>query len=184
MFETASALAPAAIPPETHALLQRQLGFSPSELTAVDRGRPAVRSLKAGDRREVATAGAIRVGVPLGLFVDRFNDIVNFKRSPLVLQVGKFSNPPLPSDLEALMLDQADMEDLRRCRVGSCRLQLSASQITRFGQEVNWSEPDARARASRLFRETLVESVTAYQTGGNSALPEYRDDADPGAGGR
>jgi hypothetical protein len=30
-----------------------------------------------------------------------------------------------------------------------------------------------------LLRELLIESVTAYQTGGNSALPEYRDRADP-----
>lgn len=179
VFEAASASAPAAIPPETQALLRRQLGFSASELTAIDQGHPAVRSLKGGDRHEVATAGAVRIDVPLGLFVDRFNDIVSFKRSSLVLQIGKFSSPPRLDDLERLALDRTDLDALRRCRVGNCALQLSASQITRFGQEVNWSEPDARGRANRLFREMLIESVTAYQTGGNSALPEYRDRANP-----
>jgi len=177
-FEAASASAPAAIPPETQALLRRQLGFSAAELTAIDQGHPAVRSLKGGDRHEVATAGAVRIDVPLGLFVDRFNDIVSFKRSSLVLQIGKFSNPLSLRDLEGLTLDQADVDDLRRCRAGSCGLQLTADQIHRLSQEVNWSEPDARARASRLFREMLIESVTAYQTSGNSALPEYRDSAD------
>lgn len=182
MFEAANVSAPAAIPPETQALLQRQLGFSPSELAAIDRGRPAVRSLRAGDRHEVATAGAVRIDVPPGLFVDRFNDIVSFKRSPLVLQIGKFSSPPRLDDLERLALDQADVDALRRCRVGNCGLQLTASQIQRFAQEMNWSNPDApdaRGRANKLFREMLLESVTAYQTGGNSALPEYRDRADP-----
>lgn len=178
VFEAASASAPAAIPPETQALLRRQMGFSASELTAIERGLPAVRSLKGGDRREVAAAGAVRVDVPLEFFIDRFNDIVSFKRSPLVLQIGTFSNPPSLRDLEGLTLDQADLDDLRRCRAGSCGLQLTAAQIHRFGQEVNWSAPDARARASRLFRETLIESVAAYQTSGNSALPEYHDSAD------
>lgn len=80
--------------PAAHRLLQERLGVSTSELTALDRGRVVVKSLRVDDGREIAAAGAVKVDVPAEFLLSRFSDIVTFKVSTIVRQIGKFSDPP------------------------------------------------------------------------------------------
>ncbi len=168
----AAALAPGA-PDEPRRLLGNHLGFSPRELEALDRGAPIKRSLDASDPREVALAGAIRVAVPRAYFVDRFRDIVEFKRGPLVLQVGTFSRPPRLDDVKDLTLADEDVNDLRGCRPGDCDVKLPEETIRRLRAEVDWSAPTARAHATRLVQEMLVERARRYLQAGPSALAPY-----------
>ncbi len=51
-------------------------------------------------------------------FVERVRDIINFKKSENVLQIGNFSNPPRLEDLAELTLDQVDIDAIEECRVG------------------------------------------------------------------
>lgn len=166
----------AALPERVSRLLQQRLGFTTGELAALERGAAPARSLRAEDRREIAAGGAVRVGVPAQFFLQRFVDIVSFKQSPIVRQIGKFSDTPRRDDLAALTFDHADLEGLRSCRVGDCDIQLSAPQIRRIQGEVNWSRPDARAQANRVLRELLFEYVEAYSRGGNHSLLEYANE--------
>ena len=69
-------------------------------------------------------------------------DIVNFKKSENVLQIGKFSNPPVWKDLANLTLDPSEIETIRRCRRDSCDFKMSNRMIERFRKEVSWSAPD------------------------------------------
>ena len=65
--------------------------------------------------------------------VDQLRDIVAFKRAgAAVLQIGVFSNPARVEDVAGLSLDERDLENLRRCRPGDCKLQLSAEALERF----------------------------------------------------
>jgi hypothetical protein len=54
---------------------------------------------------------------------------------------------------------------------------MSAQQIERFRNEVNWSAPDYRDSVTALTREMLLERVKSYLVGGNRALGEYNDKA-------
>ena len=160
-------------------MLQPRLRLAPADFATLDRGRAVARSLAVGDRREIAAGGAIRLDVPAQFFLQRFVDIVSFKRSPIVRQIGKFHDPPVLEDLSHLSFEPADLDALKACRVGDCDLQLSAEQIRRVQTSIDWSRPDARARANQLLRELLFEYVQRYRASGNQALLEYANDDHP-----
>jgi len=169
----------AEIPERVRQLLEFRLGFSAPELNTVDRGHPVTRSIRLGDRREIAAAGVVRVDVPAAFFLQRFVDIVSFKQSPIVRQIGKFGDPPSVEDLAALTFEPADLEALQDCRVGDCDIQLSADQLRRVEADVDWSRPDAQDQANQVLRQLLVEYVLQYSTAGNQVLLEYANDRPP-----
>lgn len=167
------------IPTRVRALVQERLSFGAAELTMLDRGRPVAKTLRAGDRRDMAAVGSVRVDVPAHFFLERFVDIVSFKQSPMVRQIGKFSDPPRREDLATLAFEQEDLDELRRCRVGDCGIQLSADQIRRIQATVDWSKRDARAQANDVLREFLFENIESYRNSGNRALLEYANERVP-----
>jgi hypothetical protein len=165
-------------PQHAHQLL-KGLGMSTGELRSLDLGRPVVKSLKSEDRREIAAAGAIKVAVPVEFLVDRFRDIVAFKKSPIVRQIGKFSDVPRLQELAGLTLESSDIDALRRCRVADCGINLSADDIRRIEAEIEWSGPAARAQATRLFHHLLFDHVQSYRGAGAKSPLEYRNEKEP-----
>ena len=89
--------------------------------------------------REVAAFAIMRLDVPADFFIERVRDIINFKKSDNVLQIGKFSNPPRLEDLAGLTLDQVDIDAIKECRATRCDVKMSTTFIERFRKEVNWS---------------------------------------------
>jgi hypothetical protein len=162
---------------EPQTFLQNQLAFTANELSSLEQGQIIVRLPKPTETREVAVFAIMRLDVSEDFFLHRMRDIVNFKKSDNVLQIGKFSDPPTLKDLEALTLDSAEIDTIRQCRVSKCDFKMSAQQIERFRKEVNWSAPDYRDSVTALTREMLLERVKSYLLGGNRALGEYNDKA-------
>ena len=112
---------------------------------------------------------------PEEAFVTRVRDVVQFKTGPDMLQIGRFSDPPVLEDLAPLTVDRTDV-DLRACRVGDCDVRLPADVIGRFQREVDWHARDADARASALFKQVLLDNVRAYVSGSASGrITEYDD---------
>src|SRR5215470_16627419 len=153
--------------------LHRQLGFTPLEMGDLERGQIVVKLPATVESREVAALAIMRLRVPSDYYVARFQDIVNFKKSDNVLQIGKFSNPPKLEDLAGLSLDQADIEGIRQCHLNKCDLKMPAHFIERFMMDLDWTAPNYRERANALMRERLLEYVKGYLQGGNSQLAEY-----------
>ena len=165
--------------PQPQTFLRKQLAFTTYELDALDKGEIIVKLPKTAETREVAAFAIMRLDISADFFVTRVHDIVTFKKSDNVLQIGKFSNPPRLEDLSGLTLDPAEIETIRRCKVNKCDLKMSARNIERFRKEVNWTAPGYRERATVLAREMLFEYVQAYLGGGNAALGEYNDKSYP-----
>jgi len=161
--------------PEPQTFLRNKLAFTAGEFSALENGQIVVRLPKTTETREVAVFAIGRLDVPAEFFLKRMRDIVNFKKSDNVLQIGKFSDPPRLEDLASLTLDHAEVESMRRCRVNQCDFKMSASTIERFRKQVHWSAPDYRDRVTALTREMLLQSVDDYLRGGNVALDEYND---------
>jgi hypothetical protein len=155
--------------------LQNQLAFTPSELSALNMGQIIVRLPRTAETREVAAFAIMRLNVTSDFFLDRMRDIVNFKKSDNVLQIGKFSGSPRIEDLENLTLDRDETDTVRRCRLSKCDFKLSGSDIDRFRKEINWSANDYPEHATVLMREVVLGSVRAYLSAGNAALGEYND---------
>jgi hypothetical protein len=150
-------------------------GLTDADMARVSGGGVVAKSLSSPERRETAVAGAIRIAVPLEFFVKRFRDIVAFKKSEMVLQIGRFSSPPALEDVAGLTFDPQDLEAVRRCRVGNCALKLSAQTIERFRTGVDWDAENWRDQATVLGRRLLVERATAYLEQGDAALGPVAD---------
>jgi hypothetical protein len=161
--------------PHLRALLADDLKFPASELTDLERGNVVTRSLDATAPGELAVVGAVRIKARKETFVDAYRDIVHFKRGPGVLQIGRFSDPPVMADLNALTVDRQDA-DFRDCRVRNCDIRLPAEAIARIQHEVDWNTRDADARAAALFKEILLGHVRAYATGAPGRITEYDDE--------
>lgn len=69
-------------------------------------------------------------------------------------------------DLQGLTLEKRDVEDLKRYSVGDCKLKMSDAMIERFRREVDWTAPDYRLQATRLYRQMLLDYVRDYLTVG------------------
>jgi hypothetical protein len=158
------------------AFLTGTFNLSKSDLDRVDAGQVVTRTLDAADKREVATLGVVRIRITPEFYVDRFQDIVSFKKNEAVLQIGTLGNPPAVAEMAGMTLDEHDVRHLRRCRVGDCGVQLPAAVIGRFQTDVDWTKPDAHRQAERLLRHTLVDYAATYLKAGAGAAIEYADE--------
>jgi hypothetical protein len=163
------------IPPPLARVLTKSLQFSSSDVTSVGRGSTVVKMLQAGESREVPVVGAIWCDVPLAFFLARARDIVAFKRVDEVKQIGVVGVPATPDDLAGMTLETQDIEDLRRCTLGECKVKLDETALQKFRHEIGWTTPQATDQANRLAREVIAQYVAAYQQVGNAGLIEYRD---------
>jgi hypothetical protein len=160
---------------DARGVLTRDFRLGSADLTELERGRIVRRGLDALAAGEVGVVGAVRVAAMADAFVARARRIEEFKRGPDVVQIGRFGNPPQLADLDALAVDRTDV-DLRRCRVGSCDIRLSAQAIARVQHEIDWTAPDADRRSAQLFKQILFEHVHAYWRGGPGRITRYDDE--------
>ena len=166
-------------PGEPELFLTRYAGLTADDLSDIREGNPVARILDPSVPTEIVPFGTIRVGVSAEFFVERFSDIAAFKKGKEVLQIGKFHSPPRLEDLDPLTLGPDELETLRRCRVGSCGLKMTAEMISRLQREVNWSAPDWQRLAMIAYRRLLFDYVNAYLQKGPSALAVYQDKPEP-----
>jgi hypothetical protein len=166
-------------PDPMRTFLRGQMGFSASDLAALDAGRAVARQMKTRDPVDVNIFGAVRVDAAPEAFAQQLQNIDALERKLGINQVGKFHEPPQLADLDGLTLERDDFADLQSCRVGDCALQLPAAAIERFRKEVNWHAPDARQTADRVFRAILFARLETYRTGGLPAIEPYQDRAAP-----
>lgn len=164
--------------PDLRAVLLRDFKFTLSDLNDLEHGHVIKRALGSPSPGEIAVAGATRVDVPKETFVEKFRDIAHFKAGPDVLQIGRFSSPPVFEDLGLLTIDKADF-DARTCRVGDCDVRLPADNIRRFQKEIDRTAPDADRRAATLFKHMIFDNVRAYLAGAPDRFAQYDDDKRP-----
>lgn len=153
--------------------LHEQAAFTDSDLAALEKGQMAAKLLPAKDKREVAVVGLVKLQVPQEAFVQFTRDNIARVNNQRILQIGRFSNPPTIEDLQTLTLENRDIEDMKSCTVGDCDLKMSADMIARVHNEVDWTAPDYRVRATLLYRQLLLEYVKDYLERGEPALMEY-----------
>ena len=153
--------------------LLKEIGFSAQEIQRITRGEVVARTTQA-DSSAVALAVAATIAVPPTFYTDRLRDIASFKQGPEIHQIGKLSRQPTAAEMATLVLDQADVDDLRDCQVGDCGVKLDAQGIQAVARR------DARIEtASAAMRSYLAHYAGRYQQSGNAALIEYRDASRP-----
>jgi len=148
-----------------------------TERHRIDRGEVVVRILPARDG-EVAVFAASTFDAEPEALVRWTKAIEALKRSPFVVAIRRFSHPPVLSDLDALVLDDVDLEGIRRCESGNCSVKLAALEIDALksaaGSSVEW-----KSAVQREFRRLLLARITTYQAEGLAGLPPYVDRSEP-----
>jgi hypothetical protein len=160
---------------EFHKILQQEAAFDETDFAAVAQGEPVVRLLPVQDKREVAVCGLVSLQVPADVFLESFTEGMARKNNPAILEIGRFSSTPTLADLQALTIDDRDLDDMKQCVVGDCRLKLSAAMIERFHREVDLQSPEYRTQATQLFKHMFLDYVRDYVARGDAALIEYND---------
>jgi hypothetical protein len=160
-------------PAQQEAALLSEIGFSAQEVEKIRRGETVAKTTQA-DSSAVALAVASTVAAPLDFYLEQFRDIVSFKTSPEVLQIGRFGHEPKSSDLSALTLEPPDINDLRSCEPGDCGVKLDDQGIRAVAAR------DARVdTASAALRQYLAAYTLRYLQSGNGALIAYHNASNP-----
>lgn len=127
-----------------------------------------------GDAECGSAFAATRLKAPPGSLIAWTRHIEDLKRGPLVLAVGRFSDPPIDDDLAGLTLEAGELDALRRCRTGNCDFKLAEAEIASIRaaakQGADW--PSAVQTA---FRQVLLDRVRVHREKGLLALPQYAD---------
>ncbi len=154
-------------------------GFSRSEIDAAAGGAVITKELSSGNPAEIAVVGAVYIPVPVDFATDAYLNIESFKTLADVPEIGRFSTPPAPGDLNSLTLDDEDIQALGKCSPGHCMVKLSAAEMKRFRKEIRWDDPDYRERALSLMKELILGDARSYLSGGNASMGEYDDQSYP-----
>jgi hypothetical protein len=88
--------------------------------------------------------------------------------------LGRFSDPPQLADLEALTLEEDDLNDLRACRPGDCGVKLSAPEMERIRQAVT-AGAQWRPAVQDAFRRVVLGRAQDYLAGGLAGSLPYQD---------
>ena len=122
---------------------------------------------------EVAVMGAVRIPVTVDFYIDRFRHIVQFKKSPDVLSIAKFSEPPNSQTLASVSLEKGQTNALNGCRPGKCALKLSEDMMYRLSGAHDSDE------VNTVFRTLLWEYIAKYIQEGTPAMIKYADKTQP-----
>lgn len=150
------------------------VAVSEADRRRLDRDEVVVRVLS-GEDGQLAAFVATRLNAQPDALVAWIRAIAELKRSKFVLAVGRFSDPPQLSDLDDLILDERDLEAIRRCVPGGCGLKLSAPEIESLRHVVAVAGGEWQDAVRGEFRRLLIARVNLYRAGGLAALPPTAD---------
>ncbi len=155
------------------------LGLTAEQIAAIDAGRPLAKVLSWGGPSEVYVFGAVHVNGSFERYLEASRDVGRLSGREGYQGIGELRENAIVADLSALALDSDDVKALKKCREGSCDVQLPTTAIQAFHDGVNWSRADVADQVNALARSRVLQLVQAYQRGGNEALGEYRDKEHP-----
>jgi len=164
----------AAAASDPFAWLQPAVTIDSAARSRLNRGEVIVRVLPAVDG-EIGVSAVARLDADGEMLAMWTNAIAQLKRSPYVLMVRRFSDPPGLDDLDGLVLDEADLAAIRDCRPGNCDLKLAADDIAALRQAAFAAGPLWKEAVQWEFKRIVLARLAAYQSGGFLSLPPYAD---------
>ncbi|MGE5246080.1 MAG: hypothetical protein ACM3SQ_17790 [Betaproteobacteria bacterium] len=157
------------------AVFEPSVTITADDRRRLDRGEPLARVLPAGEH-EVAVFAAVRVDVDGDRLVSWMRRVEELKKSPYVLAIRRFSQPPVVEDLAGLALDDEELTDMLACRPAKCGLKLSSAEMARLQRAAADAGRDWKPAVQEAFRLLVLQRVQAYLAGGRCALLPYEDD--------
>jgi len=148
--------------------------LSDAQRMRLDGGEAIAKVLPAG-HRELAVFAAAQTRATADELVRSVEDVSRLKTSSYVPEIGRFSNPPKPTDLDSLTVDRGDADAIRECRPGRCDLKLTAAEMTRLQNVIANSGNEWRRPLQDQFRRLVLERVLRYLREGERGIGPYAD---------
>ena len=164
--------------PDPFSFFRPSVVVSADDRLDLDHGQPIARVIRGVDR-EVGVFAAVQVNIDGDRLVRWTREIGELKKSPYVLAIGRFSDPPTIGDLAGLKLDDDDLSAIRRCRRGDCDIKLAGPEMDRLRRTLAEAGDDWKPPLQDAFRQIVLQRVEGYLANGHAALPGYEDKDGP-----
>jgi hypothetical protein len=158
--------------------LKETIKLTDAEISKIQSGTPVAKVLPS-QPSVIAVFGAVYVNSTPDKYVALVRNVSLLSKLDNYLGVQTFSTPPSAKDLNGFTLPADDIESLKECRPGACDVQLPRGTIENFRNNINWTAPDAAAKANAAVRGLALTLATEYQKKGNDALGAYHDREHP-----
>ena len=170
---------PTALPPRLDHYVANVAKLTADERSQLLKGEPVAKLLDSDENKEVAVFAAIWMNVPVRRYLDAVSNIEQFESGGAFKVTKRISSPPRIEDFAQMSIPPDDVDDLRTCRVGNCKVKLGEEALNRFRTNVNWTGPNVQREADTVMRQLAFEYATRYLQGGNAQLAVYRDRSRP-----
>jgi hypothetical protein len=161
--------------------LRKAVQLTNDQIESMDKGEVVTKQLKTDDKAEVAAFGVVKVKGTREALLQKLRDVENFRKTPQVPEIAKFAAAPGLEDIAGLTFDDPDLEALKSCKPGDCNVKIGAAGLDRLRKDVDWSAPEAKARATTLLKDLLLSYVKGYLLGGTDAMGLIVDKKSPKA---
>jgi hypothetical protein len=165
--------------PNLETFFRENIGLSQDQIDAIRSGQPVVKPLPPRQPDEVLLFGAVYLHAAPETYFQYARNFDRLREVPGFLALGVFTDPPQLSDLQGFAFDSDDIQDLKSCEPGKCRIQLPATSIDELRRATNWSAPNVAEEVNHFLQKRAFERLLAYQREGNQALGVYNDKRDP-----
>jgi hypothetical protein len=165
--------------PDLETYFRQYIGLTQDQISSIRSGQPVTKALPPRTAAEVFLFGAVYIHAAPESYVNFARDYDRLRKLPSNLALGVFADPPRLSDLKGFTFDSDDINALKNCKAGDCKIQMPASSIEELQQSINLSAADANDRVNQLLQKTALQRLLAYQREGNEALGVYNDKKNP-----
>jgi len=155
--------------------LASEFQFSSSDLSKAEAGKAVAKIVPTGKPDDVRMAGVVLVHVSSADFIRALRAIEHFASGNEVRQTGRFSSPPKEEDFAGYHLPILNKAELFACRPGNCAYKMPAQAMEDLRMKVDWTSPDANARAEVMVHKLIIQYLLDYQKRGDAALAIYDD---------
>ncbi|GEM_PF-2910745 len=156
-------------------VLKERFKFDNGKIKDYRKGKAITRQIKTSNEAELIIGSGIYLNVSPEFLIENSRDIIQANQTSAVSQIGLFSIPPVKEDLDALTVDESDLEAIENCKMRDCDMKLSADLIELFSSKMNREDMLYRASAALAIHKMLLDYAEAYQRLGPQSMITYRD---------
>ncbi|HYV97577.1 MAG TPA: hypothetical protein VE967_09000, partial [Gemmatimonadaceae bacterium] len=155
--------------------LRDNIGFTPAQIAAMERGEVVVKVLPSTNDRDVVVFGIVTAPVSRAAYVAIAKNFRTSLAGPNRPQLGIFSDPPVAADLQSLVVSKDEAADLEKCKPGDCAMKLPLADMRTLHAQIRWASPTLSADVSAFARKRFLEYATDYRQRGDAAMAVFAD---------
>ena len=161
-----------------HYLLKNDMAFSKKEFSRFKAGETVTKVLETDTKHEIGIFSIARINVSKDFFFRNYREKGMNLETASAGSWGIISTPPQLQNLKELTLPEEDIQDLKNCEPGDCKVKAPIEAIKKISQ-LDAKDPDFEAKANMLLQQDTVDYLGKYLKDGNKTLVEYSDKKKP-----